>query len=156
MFDLLSDRNADSVDRWLLLNSLGDLLTLTTDIVSAHVSNNNVAICDVPVLIANVYASLAGLGIAREPAVSVRRSVKPDYIICLEDRKKLKMLKRHLMRHYQMTPDHSIAPSGTCQRTGPWWRPTMPNGGVCWRRRSVLAASQARLRLKRRLLRHRQ
>ena len=89
-----------------------DLLALTADIVSAHVSNNNLSIADVPALIVNVHASLAGLGAAdepaaaeQEPAVSIRRSVKPDYIVCLEDGKKLKMLKRHLMTHYQMTPD---------------------------------------------------
>ena len=88
------------------------LITLTSDIVAAHVSNNNVQVGDVPSLISNVYAALAGLGDARqeqeappEPAVSIRASVKPDYIVCLEDGKKLKMLKRHLMTHYNMTPD---------------------------------------------------
>ncbi len=90
-----------------------DLLTLTADIVSAHVANNSVAVGDLPVLIANVHGSLAGLGtgptlVAEEqqkPAVSVRTSIKPDFIVCLEDGKKLKMLKRHLMTHYQLTPD---------------------------------------------------
>lgn len=89
-----------------------NLLTLTTDIVAAHVANNSVAVGDLANLIANVHASLAGLGAppepaaaAQEPAISPKRSVKPDYIICLEDGKKLKMLKRHLMTHYQMTPD---------------------------------------------------
>ena len=88
------------------------LVTLTADIVAAHVSNNSVAVSDLPVLIQNVHGALAGLGIAaaepvvkQEPAVSVRASVKPDFIVCLEDGKKLKMLKRHLMTHYQMTPD---------------------------------------------------
>ncbi len=88
------------------------LITLTADIVSAHVSNNSVAVNDLPTLIQNVHSALTGLGAkveepeARpEPAVSVRSSVKPDYIVCLEDGKKLKMLKRHLMTHYQMTPD---------------------------------------------------
>jgi predicted transcriptional regulator len=88
------------------------LITLTADIVSAHVSHNNVAVGDLPTLIQNVHKALAGLSgqIAEpepqpEPAVSVRASVKPDYIICLEDGKKLKMLKRHLMTHYQMTPE---------------------------------------------------
>ncbi len=89
-----------------------NLLTLTADIVSAHVANNSVAVGDLANLIASVHASLAGLGgsvepaaIAQEPAVPVKRSVRPDYIICLEDGKKLKMLKRHLMTHYQLTPD---------------------------------------------------
>ena len=88
------------------------LITLTADIVSAHVSNNSVAVADVPSLIQNVHEALAQLGTAepepevrQEPAVSVRASVKPDYIVCLEDGKKLKMLKRHLMTHYQMTPE---------------------------------------------------
>ena len=88
------------------------LLTLTADIVAAHVSNNSVAVSDLPVLIANVHGALVGLGraaaepeVKQEPAVSVRSSVKPDYIVCLEDGKKLKMLKRHLMTHYNLTPD---------------------------------------------------
>ena len=88
------------------------LITLTADIVSAHVSNNSVAVSDLPALIQNVHSALTGLGqpapapeVKLEPAVSVRASVKPDYIVCLEDGKKLKMLKRHLMTHYQMTPE---------------------------------------------------
>jgi len=88
------------------------LITLTADIVAAHVSNNSVAVSDLPVLIANVHGALSGLGgtpvvpeVKQEPAVSVRSSIKPDYIVCLEDGKKLKMLKRHLMTHYQMTPE---------------------------------------------------
>ena len=88
------------------------LITLTADIVAAHVSNNSVAVSDLPVLIANVHGALAGLGgpapvveTKQEPAVSIRASIKPDFIVCLEDGKKLKMLKRHLMTHYQMTPE---------------------------------------------------
>jgi predicted transcriptional regulator len=88
------------------------LITLTADIVAAHVSNNSVAVSDLPVLITNVHSALSGLGtpvpepeVKQEPAVSVRASIKPDYIVCLEDGKKLKMLKRHLMTHYQMTPE---------------------------------------------------
>ncbi|MGF7168391.1 putative transcriptional regulator [Sphingobium xanthum] len=88
------------------------LVTLTSDIVAAHVSNNSVAVSDLPLLIQNVYGALSGLQKEAtpaqpkpEPAVSIRASVKPDYIVCLEDGKKLKMLKRHLMTHYQMTPD---------------------------------------------------
>jgi len=87
------------------------LLTLTADIVAAHVSNNSVAVNDLPNLIQNVHQALAGIGSSAaaeakpEPAVSVRASIKPDYIVCLEDGKKLKMLKRHLMTHYNMTPD---------------------------------------------------
>ena len=88
------------------------LITLTADIVAAHVSNNSVAVSDLPLLINNVHSALSGLGtpvvvpeVKQEPAVSVRASIKPDYIVCLEDGKKLKMLKRHLMTHYQMTPE---------------------------------------------------
>ena len=88
------------------------LITLTADIVSAHVSNNSVAVNDLPQLIANVHNALNALGAkpeeapARpEPAVSIRSSIKPDYIVCLEDGKKLKMLKRHLMTAYGLTPE---------------------------------------------------
>ncbi|RVQ69819.1 transcriptional regulator [Croceicoccus ponticola] len=88
------------------------LITLTSDIVAAHVSNNPVSVDEVPALISNIFNALAGLGTQTgepeappEPAVSVRSSIKPDYIVCLEDGKKLKMLKRHLMTHYNMTPD---------------------------------------------------
>ena len=88
------------------------LITLTSDIVAAHVSNNSVAVSDLPLLIQNVHGALSQLSgtpaapeVKQEPAVSVRASVKPDYIVCLEDGKKLKMLKRHLMTHYQMTPE---------------------------------------------------
>src|SRR3712207_4810995 len=95
------------------------LITLTADIVSAHVSNNSVAVNDLPNLIQNVHNALTGLGtkpepapVKQEPAVSIRSSVKPDYIVCLEDGKKLKMLKRHLMTHYQMTPDEYRAKWG--------------------------------------------
>jgi len=88
------------------------LITLTSDIVAAHVANNSVGVDDLPTLISSVYGALAGLGNVAvveearpEPAVSIRASVKPDYIVCLEDGKKLKMLKRHLMTHYKLTPD---------------------------------------------------
>ncbi|RYY21998.1 MAG: transcriptional regulator, partial [Sphingomonadales bacterium] len=87
------------------------LVTLTADIVAAHVSNNSVAISDIALIIRSVHDALAGLGttdvpeVRQEPAVSIRASVKPDYIVCLEDGKKLKMLRRHLMTAYGMTPD---------------------------------------------------
>lgn len=88
------------------------LVTLTADIVAAHVSNNSVAVSDLALLIQNVHGALAGLSgevavpqVKQEPAVSVRASIKPDFLVCLEDGKKLKMLKRHLMTHYQMTPE---------------------------------------------------
>ena len=88
------------------------LITLTSDIVAAHVSNNNVEVADVPALITTVYQALSGLGSETvteeprpEPAVSVRSSVKKDHLVCLEDGKKMKMLKRHLMTEHGMTPD---------------------------------------------------
>jgi predicted transcriptional regulator len=90
------------------------LMTMTADIVAAHVSNNSVALSDLPVLIANVHKALAGLGgpaTASEteandvPAVSIRTSVKPDLIACLTCGKKFKMLKRHLMTDHQMSPE---------------------------------------------------
>ena len=95
------------------------LITLTADIVAAHVSNNTVAVSDLPTLISNIHGALAGLSagaaapaVALEPAVPIRSSVKRDYIVCLEDGKKLKMLKRHLMTHYGMTPDDDRAKWG--------------------------------------------
>ena len=88
------------------------LITLTSDIVAAHLSNNDVAVADVPGLITNVYAALANLGetpvveeAKPQPAVAIRNSVKPDYIVCLEDGKKLKMLKRYLRTNYNMSPE---------------------------------------------------
>ena len=88
------------------------LITLTSDIVSAHVANNNVTLADVPTLIETVYSALSRLGREEvkqderpEPAVSVRASVKPNYLVCLEDGKKLKMLKRYLRTNYDMSPE---------------------------------------------------
>ena len=88
------------------------LITHTTDIVVSYVSNNSVGAEDVAELIRNVYGTLAELGqesaapeARPEPAVSVRSSVKKDHIVCLEDGKRMKMLKRHLMTDHGMTPD---------------------------------------------------
>lgn len=96
-----------------------ELLALTADIVSSHFANNTVTPADVPGVIESVYSTLAKLGspvvepvVRQEPAVSIRASIKPDYIICLEDGKKLKMLKRHLMTRYSMTPDQYRAKWG--------------------------------------------
>lgn len=92
-------------------SNTSDLLALTTEIVAAHVANNAVAVSDLPQLINEVYRTLANVGSAPaaperpQPAVPVKRSVHPDYIICLEDGKKLKMLKRHLKTAYNMTPE---------------------------------------------------
>lgn len=88
------------------------LLTLTADIVAAHVSNNSVAINDLPTLIQNVHSALSGISpssgapeVKLEPKVSIRSSVKPDYVTCVECGKRQKMLKRHLMTNHNMTPD---------------------------------------------------
>jgi predicted transcriptional regulator len=87
------------------------LLTLTADIVAAHVSNNSVAVNDLPNLIQNVHSALAGISGAaaapeekQEPKVSIRSSIKPDAITCLECGSRQKMLKRHLMTNHQLTP----------------------------------------------------
>ncbi|MCJ9428250.1 MucR family transcriptional regulator [Kordiimonas marina] len=89
-----------------------ELLALTTDIVASHVANNEVAVDDLPNLIRQVYGTLAGLGGSQaaeeekpQPAVPIKKSITPDYIVCLEDGKKLKMLKRHLKTQYNMTPE---------------------------------------------------
>lgn len=88
------------------------LLTLTADIVAAHVSNNSVAVNDLPGLIQNVHTALKGISPGRsapeekpEPKVPIRSSVKPDFIVCLECGKRQKMLKRHLMTNHEITPD---------------------------------------------------
>lgn len=88
------------------------LITLASDIVAAHVSNNSLSADEVPSLITNVYNALANLGEVEEPvedrpepAVSVRASVKRDHVVCLDCGKKMKMLKRHLMTEHDMTPD---------------------------------------------------
>ncbi|MCQ4162411.1 MucR family transcriptional regulator [Roseomonas sp. GC11] len=92
-----------------------ELLGLTAQIVAAHVSNNPVPLADVPSLIEQVHRTLSGLGSAPlvvaspaerpQPAVPVKKSVTDEYLICLEDGKKLKMLKRHLKTSYDMTPE---------------------------------------------------
>jgi predicted transcriptional regulator len=88
-----------------------DVLSLTAEIVAAHVSNNTVPLADLPALIQQVFQTLSNIGTGAteqprpEPAVPVKKSVLPDYIICLEDGKKLKMLKRHLKTAYNMTPE---------------------------------------------------
>tara|TARA_Y100001970_G_C13486498_1_gene486908 strand:- start:37 stop:480 length:444 start_codon:yes stop_codon:yes gene_type:complete len=100
--------------------SNGEILKMAVEIVSAYVSNNGVNSTQVPDLINTIYSSLHNLNGATsvsetetlKPAVSVRRSINPDYIICLEDGKKLKMLKRHLRASYGITPDEYRAKWG--------------------------------------------
>jgi predicted transcriptional regulator len=88
------------------------LLELTAQIVAAHTGNTPTETSALPGTIRQVYSALAGLGKAQtmpaarqEPAVPIRKSVFPDYLVCLEDGKKMKMLKRYLARTYDMTPD---------------------------------------------------
>ncbi|HVP83758.1 MAG TPA: MucR family transcriptional regulator [Rhizomicrobium sp.] len=98
-----------------------DLLKLASDIVSAYVSNNPVPAADLPNMIRSVHATLGGLsgeggneGIpgGHKPAIPVKKSITPDYIICLEDGKKLKMLKRYLRSNYDLTPEEYRAKWG--------------------------------------------
>lgn len=89
-----------------------ELLALTSEIVSSHVSNNAVNQNDLTTMIQTVFTTLEGLSGPKEepveelkPAVSIKRSVTDEYIVCLEDGKKLKMLKRHLKTSYDLTPE---------------------------------------------------
>ncbi|HQX28025.1 MAG TPA: MucR family transcriptional regulator [Alphaproteobacteria bacterium] len=92
--------------------SRDDVLALTTEIVSAYLSNNSTAANDIPSLIEQVFKTLSNvnaeggaLADRPQPAVPIKKSVNPDYIVCLEDGKKLKMLKRYLKTAYNMTPE---------------------------------------------------
>ncbi|WP_420419847.1 MucR family transcriptional regulator [Pacificispira sp.] len=92
--------------------SSSDLLQLTSNIICAHVSNNSVPTTELSALIDQVYRTLEHIGATQEqesvgpiPAVPVKKSVHADYLICLEDGKKLKMLKRHLRTAFDMTPE---------------------------------------------------
>ncbi|PTS88973.1 MULTISPECIES: MucR family transcriptional regulator [unclassified Caulobacter] len=97
-----------------------DLIEMTAGIVSAYVGNNTVAIADVPALILQVQRALASVGgpaepepaAPLEPAVSPKRSIAPDYLICLEDGRKFKSLKRHLRSKYNMSPEEYRAKWG--------------------------------------------
>lgn len=90
-----------------------DLVEFSSEIIAAYVSNNAVAPGDLPKLISEVHAALKGLSQEetaepveeKKPAVPIRKSVTPDYIICLEDGKKFKSLKRHLRTHYNLSPE---------------------------------------------------
>jgi predicted transcriptional regulator len=87
-----------------------EILKQVTEIVAAYVSKNEVAAADLPALIKSVHATLGGFAedssvAGKTPAVPVKKSVTPDYIICLEDGRKLKMLKRYLRARYGLTPD---------------------------------------------------
>ena len=122
---------------------IASVLELTAQIVSAHVSRNTVAPDALPLLIEGVYKTLAGVGkepVQRErpqPAVSIRKSVCHDHIVCLEDGKRLKMLKRHLKTAYNMTPDQY-------RRRWAWRR--IPDGGAGLRQTPFIARQEDRSR----------
>ena len=120
----------------------GSYIELTADIVSAYVSNNSVSASDIPNLINQVHSALmrvsAGQSDAQpeplKPAISVKKSITPDHLVCLEDGKKFKSLKRHLRTQYNMTPEAVPREMGPAAR--------LPDGGaeLCGR---ALAARQA-------------
>ena len=97
-----------------------DILKLTSEIVAAYVRNNPVAASEVPAMIKSVHSTLGGLAASlqadgsptQKPAISVKRSITPEYIVCLEDGKKLKMLKRYLRSNYNLTPEEYRAKWG--------------------------------------------
>ncbi len=102
---MAEEQNTEAMDR-------SELLALTSEIVSSHVSNNAVNQADLTTMITTVFTTLEGLGAPKEapapelkPAVPIKRSIQDDHIVCLEDGKKLKMLKRHLRTSYDMSPD---------------------------------------------------
>ena len=113
--------------------SSAQFIELATDIVSAYVSNNSVGAGELPVLIKDVYGALTNVtnpeahsqATNAKPAVSIKKSITPDYIICLEDGKKFKSLKRHLRTQYGLCPSNT-ARSGASLPTTPWSRRTTP------------------------------
>jgi len=97
----------------IMVDEKTELLEMTADIVSAYVGNNTVAASELPGLIASIHAALSQVSSdvveappePKEPAVPVRKSITPDYLICLEDGRKFKSLKRHLRTRYDMSPE---------------------------------------------------
>ncbi len=95
------------------MDEKSEVIEMTADIVSAYVGNNSVSAADLPALIQSVHRALSGVSTGaevveaapKEPAVSVRRSITPDFLICLEDGRKFKSLKRHLRTKYNMSPE---------------------------------------------------
>lgn len=95
------------------MDEKSEVIEMTADIVSAYVGNNTIATSDLPALIQSVHRALANITggaepaevAPKEPAVPVRRSITPDYLICLEDGRKFKSLKRHLRSRYNLTPE---------------------------------------------------
>jgi predicted transcriptional regulator len=116
---------------------------MAVDIVSAYVGNNSIPTTQMPDIINTVYSSLSGLNgtggaHAKElrPAVPIKKSITPDYVICLEDGKKFKMLKRHLRAVYGLSPEEYRAPSGACRQSTRWSRLTTPYSGLISQSRS--------------------
>ena len=146
-------------------NGSGEILGLTAQIVAAHVSHNPVPAQDLPALIQQVYRTLAGVTgpVAPpvekpQPAVPVKKSITPEYIICLEDGKKLKMLKRHLKTAYNLTPEQyrerwglgadypMVAPNYAKHRSSlakKIWQGTGPRGGRPAKARAAAKAEKA-------------
>jgi predicted transcriptional regulator len=95
------------------MDEKSEIIEMTADIVSAYVGNNSVAASDLPALIQSIHRALTGVAggeapvevAPREPAVPVKRSITPDYLVCLEDGRKFKSLKRHLRTKYNMSPE---------------------------------------------------
>ena len=95
------------------MDEKSEVIEMTADIVSAYVGNNSVSAADLPALIQSVHRALSSVATGaeaveappKEPAVSVRRSITPDFLICLEDGRKFKSLKRHLRTKYNMSPE---------------------------------------------------
>jgi predicted transcriptional regulator len=114
-----ADRSrAIAASTWTMDDST-DLIAMTADIVSAYVGANTVAADDLPALIHSVHGALAGVSTgaepalaAKEPAAPIKRSIMPDYLICLEDGRRFKSLKRHLRSKYDLSPDEYRAKWG--------------------------------------------
>ena len=123
---------------------------MTAQIVSAHVKANSVSPDALPDLIRDVHQAVSSLGAAPpppaerpQPAVPIKKSIFPDYIVCLEDGKKLKMLKRHLMSAYNLTPEQYRERWGLGRPITRWWRRTMRSTAPRWPRRSAWARADA-------------
>ena len=127
-------------------NNHPELLSLTTKIVAAHAGSHKLAASELPALIGSVFEALRTAGTveveqpveALVPAVPIRKSVTPEFIVCLEDGKRLKMLKRHLATRYNLTPDEYRS-AGGCPTTTRWWHRPM-------RRSARLAGQELRAR----------
>lgn len=145
-----------------------DTVSIAADIVAAYVSNNPVPVGELPKLIGDIHAALRGIGtpaieseVRQEPAVSIKKSVTPDFIICLEDGKKFKSLKRHL-QHFSLTPDQyrqkwnlpadylMVAPNYAATRSalaksiGLGRKAPAPTSAAAEKRRPVVRAAAAR------------